>query len=248
LRYRARAIEETTVLELVGFDADDTLWHSEPYFQEAHAQFEHILGRYLDLADARVHERLLDTERLNIKLFGYGAKGMTLSMIETAIELTGARISGRDIGTLVELGKSILTHPVELLPGVREAVAQITQSHQLVLITKGDLFHQEMKVRQSQLADLFHRIEIVSEKDTSTYARLLQEFGLPAGRFAMVGNSLRSDIEPVLALGGSGVHLPYAVTWALESEHQADLGSQRLRVVDAMAAVPGAIAELSALA
>ena len=111
------------MIELVGFDADDTLWHSEPYFQDAHAQFERILGNYLDLADARVHERLLATERRNIKLFGYGAKGMTLSLIETAIELTDAAISGRDVQALIELGKGILTHPVELLPGAREAVA-----------------------------------------------------------------------------------------------------------------------------
>ncbi len=233
------------MIELVGFDADDTLWHSEPYFQQAHAAFENILGRYIDLADARVHERLLATERRNIKLFGYGAKGMTLSLIETAIELTDARIGGADIGALLELGKAVLTHPVELLPGVRAAVEAVARSHRVVLITKGDLFHQEAKVRQSGLADLFHRIEIVSEKDPATYARLFEEFALPAERFAMVGNSLRSDIAPVLALGGCGVHVPYAITWALEAEHQADLGSARLRVVESLAGVPGAIAELS---
>jgi putative hydrolase of the HAD superfamily len=232
------------MIELVGFDADDTLWHSEPYFQDAHARFERVLGRYIDLADARVHERLLATERRNIKVFGYGAKGMTLSLIETAIELTDAAISGRDIQALVELGKAILVHPVELLPGVREAVGAVAEHHRVVLITKGDLFHQEAKVRDSGLADLFHRIEVVSEKDTATYRRLFEEFGQLPQHFAMVGNSLRSDIEPILALGGCGVHVPYAVTWALEAEHAADLGSPRLRVVDGMAAVPVAIAEL----
>ena len=150
------------MLELIGFDADDTLWHSEPYFQDAHAHFERILGAYIDLADARVHERLLATERRNIKLFGYGAKGMTLSLIETAIELTAAAISGRDVQALIELGKGILTHPVELLPGARAAVAQVAERHKVVLITKGDLFHQEANVRDSCLADLFHRIDIVS--------------------------------------------------------------------------------------
>jgi len=220
------------VIECVGFDADDTLWHSEPYFQDAHAQFEHILGRYVDLADARVHERLLATERRNIKLFGYGAKGMTLSMVETAIELSDSTISSRDVHALIQLGKAILIHPVELLPGVRDAVAAVASQYRVVLITKGDLFHQEAKVRESQLADLFHRIEIVSEKDQSTYARVLDELALPAARFAMVGNSLRSDIEPVLALGGCAVHVPYAITWALEAEHAADLISPRLRVVE----------------
>ena len=233
------------MIELVGFDADDTLWHSEPYFQDAHAAFERILAGYLDLSDARLHERLLATERRNIALFGYGAKGMTLSMIETAIELTDARIAGRDIQALVDLGKSILTHPVELLPDVRDAVAAVAEHCRVVLITKGDLFHQEAKVRDSGLADLFHRIEIVSEKNTETYARLFEEFAMPAARFAMVGNSLRSDIEPVLALGGSGVHVPYAITWAHEAEHAADLASPRLRVVESMAKVPAAIAALA---
>jgi putative hydrolase of the HAD superfamily len=235
---------EVQMIELVGFDADDTLWHSEPYFQDAHAKFERILGRYIDLADARVHERLLATERRNIKVFGYGAKGMTLSLIETAIELTDAAISGRDIQALVELGKSILAHPVELLPDVRAAVAAVAEHHRVVMITKGDLFHQEAKVRSSGLADLFHRIEVVSEKDTATYRRLFEEFAQAPAHFAMVGNSLRSDIEPVLALGGFAVHVPYAVTWALEAEHGADLGSPRLSVVDRMAAVPAAIAAL----
>lgn len=229
------------MIELVGFDADDTLWHSECYFQQAHAEFEQVLGRYLDLADARVHEGLLATERRNIKLFGYGAKGMTLSMIETAIQLSDARIGGADIAELLALGKSILTHPVELLPGVREAVKGVAATHRVVLITKGDLFHQEAKVRESGLADLFHRIEIVSEKDPATYARLLAEFALPASRFAMVGNSLRSDIEPVLALGGYGVHVPYALTWAHEAEHQADMGSSRFQAVPSIAEVPLAL-------
>lgn len=234
------------MLELVGFDADDTLWHSEPYFQDAHARFERILGSYIDLADARVHERLLATERRNIKLFGYGAKGMTLSLIETAIELTDAAISGRDVQALIELGKGILTHPVELLPGAREAVAAVARSHRVVLITKGDLFHQEAKVRDSGLADLFHRIEIVSEKDPATYTRLFEEFGLDASRFAMVGNSLRSDIEPVLALGGAGVHVPYAITWAHEAEHAVDAAHPRLKVAASLAEVPAAIAALAA--
>lgn len=233
------------MLELVAFDADDTLWHSEIYFQQAHAEFERILGAYLDLADAQVHERLLAVERRNIKLFGYGAKGMTLSLIETAIELTEARISSRDIRALLDLGKAVLTHPVELLPDVRETVQTVLADYRVVLITKGDLFHQEAKVRDSGLAELFHRIEIVSEKDVATYARLLEEFSLPAERFAMVGNSLRSDIEPVLALGGAGVHVPYAVTWALEREHAVDPGARRLRVVERMAEVPAALQALA---
>jgi putative hydrolase of the HAD superfamily len=206
------------MIELVGFDGDDTLWHSEGYYQAVHDDFERLVGNYVDLADARVHERLLETERRNIRLFGYGAKGMTLSMVETAIEITGERISARDVHQLLRLGKQVLEHPVELLPGIREAVAEVARDFRIVLVTKGDLFHQEAKVARSGLADLFHRIEIVSEKDAATYRRVLGEFSLAPERFAMVGNSLRSDIEPVVELGGWGVYMPYHVTWAHELE------------------------------
>ena len=236
------------MIDLVGFDADDTLWHSEVHFQAAHAEFERILGAYVDLADARVHDRLLATERRNIRVFGYGAKGMTLSMIETAVELTGERISAADIHRLLGLGKEILAHPVELLPGVREAVAEVAARHRVVLITKGDLFHQEAKVRQSGLSDLFHRIEIVSEKDPPTYQRLFEEFEVDAARFLMVGNSLRSDIEPVVRLGGWGVHVPYPVTWALEREHGLEAGHMRVAEAASPAEVPAAVARLAARA
>jgi putative hydrolase of the HAD superfamily len=203
-------------IELVGFDADDTLWHSERYFQDAHAEFERIVGGYVDLADAGVHDRLLATERENIKLFGYGAKGMVLSMIETAIALSGERISAADLHRIVGLGKSILQHPVELLPGVRAAVEAVAATHRVVLITKGDLFHQERKVAASGMADLFQRIEIVSEKDEKSYARLFKEFEISPAQFAMVGNSQKSDIAPVLGLGGWGIHVPYPLVWALD--------------------------------
>lgn len=234
------------MIEWVGFDADDTLWHSEIHFQASHAEFERILEPYVDLADAAVHRHLLDTERRNVKIFGYGVKGMTLSMIETALQMTGERISAADIHRLLQLGKSLLAHPVELLPGIREAVAAVAACHTVVLITKGDLFHQESKVRDSGLADLFHRIEIVSEKDPPTYLRLLAEFGVDAERFAMVGNSLRSDIEPVVALGGYGIHVPYPVTWALDAEHGLDPNHPRVATVQSAAEIPLALARLGA--
>jgi putative hydrolase of the HAD superfamily len=236
------------MVRMVGFDADDTLWHSEVHFQAAHAEFERIVGAYVDLGDAGLHGRMLATERRNIKLFGYGAKGMTLSMIETAVEITGERISAADVHRLLALGKEILVHPVELLPGVREAVAAVAAAHPVVLVTKGDLFHQEAKVRQSGLAELFHRIEIVSEKDPATYARLFEEFAVAPGEFLMVGNSMRSDIEPVVRLGGWGVHVPYPVTWALEAEHGLEAGHPRVAEAASAAAIPAAVAALVARA
>ena len=233
---------------LVGFDADDTLWHSEGYFQAANAEFERILGGYIDLADARVHERLLATERGNLKIFGYGAKGMALSMVETAIELTAERISAHDLHRIVLLGKDILNHPVELLPDARAAVEAVAATHRIVLITKGDLFHQEAKIAASGLADLFTRIEIVSEKNPAAYARVVRECGVLPAQFAMIGNSLRSDIEPVLGLGGWGVHVPYHVTWAHELDHGVAEDERRVLRIDSAAQIPQAVAQLDARA
>lgn len=237
-------MEKTSQLKLIGFDGDDTLWHSEDYYQQAGAAFAAIVGHYVDLADGRMAADMLTTEQRNLALFGYGAKGMTLSMVETAIAITGQRISATDIHQIVEIGKSVLQHPVELLPGMREVVEQMADSYPIVLITKGDLFHQEKKVAQSGLADLFQRIEIVSEKNAAAYRRVLGEFALQPAQFVMVGNSLRSDIEPVVKLGGWGIHLPYHVTWAHELEN--DLGSDHPHViaVDAPSAIPAALAQL----
>jgi len=235
-------------ITLVGFDADDTLWHSEIHFRSAHAQFERILSSYLDLADSRLHDRLLETEKSNIRLFGYGAKGMTLSMLETAIAMTEGRITARDLARILDLGKDVLAHPVELLPDIRSAVEAVAATHEVVLITKGDLFHQETKIAASGLGDLFSRIEIVSEKDPAAYARVIAECGAAPAQFAMVGNSLRSDIAPVLALGGWGVHMPYPVTWALEMVHDVADDDPRVQRIDAPAQIPLAIARLEASA
>ncbi|KAF1711447.1 haloacid dehalogenase [Pseudoxanthomonas kalamensis DSM 18571] len=228
----------------VGFDGDDTLWKSEDYYRAAELEFEGILGTYLDLDNRRTLERLLETERRNLRIFGYGAKGMTLSMIEAAIELTGERISARDLHRIIEIGRATLQHPVELIDGIRAAVEAVAAEHEIVLITKGDLFHQESKIEQSGLADLFHRIEVVSEKDPATYRRVLRELDVPAERFVMIGNSMRSDIAPVLQVGGWGVYLPYPVTWAHEAEHDEIADAGRWREVDAAAGLPQALAEI----
>ena len=229
-------------IELVGFDGDDTLWHSEGYYQHAGAEFERIVGAYVDLEDAQTRARLLAAERRNLALFGYGAKSMTLTMVETAIELTDGAISARDIHRIVALGKAILEHPVELLPGIREAVEEVAARYRVVLITKGDLHHQERKVARSGLDDLFHRIEIVSEKSERSYRKVLDEFGLVVEAFVMVGNSMRSDIEPVVGLGGWGVYVPYHVTWEHELEHEVEAGHPRVIGVAHASEIPDAVA------
>lgn len=205
-------------LKMIGFDGDDTLWRSEDYFAQAQATFESIVSPYVDLRGDALHARLYAVEKRNLAVFGYGVKGMALSMIEAAIAITDARITAGDIHRIIETAQSMLRHPVELLPGIRDAVQAVGSRWPVVLVTKGDLFHQEAKVRESGLSDLFQRIEIVSEKDVATYSRLLAEFGLSADEFAMVGNSLRSDIAPVIELGGWGVHIPYHLTWVHERE------------------------------
>ncbi|AVP97475.1 haloacid dehalogenase [Ahniella affigens] len=204
------------MIEILAFDADDTLWHSEIHFRDAQQAYERILAHYLDVADAVVHQRLLEVERRNVKRFGYGAKGMTLSMIEAAITLTEGRISGHHVQAILEIGHGVLEHPVELLPHVEETVAELAKRQVLVLITKGDLFHQEAKVARSGMGRYFRRIEIVSEKDVPTYQRLLEELNVSPDRFMMVGNSPKSDIQPVLALGGHGVLIPYPILWEME--------------------------------
>ncbi|MHB1057939.1 MAG: HAD family hydrolase [Rhodanobacter sp.] len=236
------------MLQLVGFDGDDTLWHSEGYYRAASGEFAAIVGRYVDLGDRHVHDTMLATEQRNLELFGYGAKGMALSMVETAIAISDGRITAADIHRLVELGKRVLQHPVELLPGIRDAVEAVAARYEVVLITKGDLFHQEKKVAQSGMAGLFRRIEIVSEKNAATYLRVLGEFSLQPAQFAMVGNSLRSDIEPVVRLGGWGVHLPYHVTWAHELENGLGADEPCMLTVDAPAGIPAAVERLRELA
>ncbi len=230
------------MIELVGFDGDDTLWHSEGYYRHAGAEFERIVGAWVYIGDVAVRSRLLAVERRNLALFGYGAKGMTLSMVEAAIELTAGAISASDIHRIVALGKAVLEHPVELLPGIRAAVEAVAERHRVVLITKGDLFHQEHKVAQCGLGELFHRIEIVSEKDASSYSRVISECGSEPERFVMVGNSLRSDIEPVIVLGGWGVHMPYHVTWEHEMEHAVDSAHPRVITVASAQEIAEAVA------
>ena len=205
---------------VIAFDGDDTLWHHESLFTATHAQFRDLLARHVDVELAALDARLVETERKNLRLYGYGIKGYTLSMVETAIDVTDARIPTRDIATILELGRSMLEHPLELIEGAREAVEALAADEKWI-VTKGDLFDQEGKVARSGLADLFSRVEIVSEKDEATYRRLLTRHAVEPADFTMVGNSIRSDILPVLRIGGRAVHVPYHVTWAHELVHEA---------------------------
>jgi putative hydrolase of the HAD superfamily len=180
-----------------------------------------MLAPYVDAKN--VYDRMIEIERENVQLFGYGIKGFTLSMIETAIEITDGRVTAREIMALLDLGKGMLAHPTELLDGARDAIETASTVAPVVLITKGDLFDQESKLARSGLGELFDAVEIVSEKDDARYERVLREHGVDASGFVMVGNSMRSDVVPVVRVGGRAVHVPYHVTWALEEIDDADV-------------------------
>jgi putative hydrolase of the HAD superfamily len=233
-------------IEVVAFDGDDTLWHSESHFVDAHAQFVALVGPYVDGDPSVIDQRVVATERANLAIYGYGAKAFTLSLIESAIELTGGRVTSREISAILDLGKRLLDQPVELLDGVDEVVARLADDgYRLIVVTKGDLFHQEAKVAGSGLADRFARVEIVSEKDVSTYQRVMGEAGVAPGNFLMIGNSVRSDILPVVELGGHAAHLPYVYTWELEHVADADAARMGFHELTSIRQVPELLDRLS---
>ena len=231
------------MIEVVALDGDDTLWHSEQMFVDTQAGFRDLLAPHVDLDQAALDARLLDVERRNLSSFGYGVKAFTLSLIETAIEVTEGRIPGRDVQAILELGKALLDHPVQLLDDVLDVVDALTDRYRVMVITKGDLLHQESKVARSGLAELLWAVEIVSEKDEATYDRVLRRNGIDPATFVMVGNSVRSDVLPVLALGGRAVHVPYHVTWELEQPEE-DPEDHDFPVLAAFADLPACVAAM----
>lgn len=222
---------------VIGLDADDTLWHNETIFEKVHERYRALLSEYHDAAV--VVRTLLATEKRNLDLYGYGVKGFTLSAIETAIELTAGKISAEEIRTLIELGRDMLDHPVVLLDGVAETIAHLARSHELMLVTKGDLRDQQRKLTKSGLTPHFRRIEIVSEKDPETYAAVLNRHGISPQDFLMVGNSLKSDVLPVLSLGGYGAHIPYHLQWVLDRTEEMPADSDRFIRLGSIAELPG---------
>ncbi|MBI9088888.1 MAG: HAD family hydrolase [Desulfobacterium sp.] len=212
--FNNRGDEGMERIRVIAFDADDTLWVNEPIFRGVKAEFMTLLEKY---ADAKtIQERLLAVERENIGVFGYGVKGFLLSLIETAAQVSQERLSGADIQKLIALGKEMLASPVELMDGVEAVLEDLCRRYSLMIITKGDLLDQESKIARSKLAPYFDKIEILSEKDETAYDRVLSTHGVGPREFMMVGNSLRSDVLPVVNLGGHAVHVPFATTWAHE--------------------------------
>lgn len=229
------------MIRVVAFDGDDTLWHSEPEFIATQDRLREMVAPFVD--GDELDARMLERERANLARFGYGVKGFVLSMIETAIEVSDGQIPASDIGTIVDWAKVMLDHPVELLDGVRDTVEALHGRYQLMIITKGDLGHQESKVARSDLAELFWRIEIVSEKDPDTYRRIFDAHDIDAGHFVMIGNSIKSDVLPVIEAGGQGIHVPYHTTWELEHA-EPDRTVEAYWEVDHIRDVPELVARL----
>ena len=219
----------------VGLDADDTLWHNETIFRLTHDRFVSLLADHAD--HDTLEARLAETEKRNLRLYGYGVKGFTLSMIETAMELTGGEAPASVVREILAAGREMLAHPVETLPGVDEALATLSERYRLVLITKGDLLDQERKLAASGLGDLFAAIEIVSEKDRGTYDRVFARHGTGANEAVMAGNSMKSDVLPALEAGAFAVHIPYVVTWAQELA-DAPEGHDRYGALERIADLP----------
>ena len=229
-------------IRVVGLDGDDTLWHNETRFKLTQTELRELLHRHVLGADVDAH--LAGVEMKNLALYGYGVKAFTLSMIETAIELTKSRISAADLAVILGWGKRMLMEPTELLEGVESALRDLAKRYDLLLITKGDLFDQESKLARSGLADLFIGVEILSEKSVDSYRSVLRRRAITASDFVMVGNSLRSDIAPVLALGASAVHIPYHVTWHHEELPEDSLPKKGWRRLASISELAQALSEL----
>ncbi|PTQ73387.1 HAD family hydrolase [Celeribacter persicus] len=225
----------------IAFDADDTLWENEQFFRMTQDRFAELLADFTE-AD-HLAERLLAAERRNLGHYGFGIKGFVLSMIETAIEVTEERVPASVISELISAGQDMLRHPINLLDGVEETIGTLAETHEILLVTKGDLLDQERKLAQSGLGDLFDGIEVVSAKTPEVYSTIFARHGIAPERAMMVGNSMKSDVLPPIEIGAWGVYVPHNITWAIEHA-EAPEGHPRYRTLDTLRDLPGLIATL----
>ncbi|MBV5315125.1 MAG: HAD family hydrolase [Prolixibacteraceae bacterium] len=205
-------------IKVIGFDADDTLWVNEPFYQSVEKEFCQIMTPYLSTKETS--EELFRTEMQNLEIYGYGAKGFILAMIETALRVTGGKITSYEISCILDIGKTLLTMPIQLLDGVENVLQELQGKYKLILATKGDLLDQERKLQKSGLIGYFHHIEIMSDKHENNYKKLLSHLDIQPHEFLMVGNSVKSDILPVLNIGAKAIHVPFEVTWQHETHHE----------------------------
>jgi len=225
-------------IEVIGFDADDTLWVNEPYYREAESKFVKLVSGYGVGGD--IAASLFNTEMANLELYGYGIKAFMLSLVECAIDLTGGSVTASTISEIIGIGKGMLQRPIELLDGVKKVLEDLAPKYKLIVATKGDLLDQESKMKRSGISSFFHHIEVMSDKRDENYIQLLRHLEIEPSGFLMIGNSMKSDIIPVLNLGAMAIHIPFHTTWEHE-EVDEDPDSEYFIRVAGIREVPGLI-------
>jgi putative hydrolase of the HAD superfamily len=234
------------MIRLIGMDADDTLWDNEIIYVRAKRQFVGLLGQRIDPREGEEH--LSRVETANVPRFGYGIRSFTLSMVQAAAELLEGDLTSRHVNEILEIADSMLSTPVHLLPGARDVLEALASSHRLVLITKGDSFEQDRKIRHSGVRGFFGRVEVVIDKSLATYRSLLSEEAVAPEEFLMAGNSLRSDILPVLEIGAYAVYVPYEGTWEHEQAASEPIGARRYHRISSLRDLPSFVSRLSSTA
>nr|WP_321235240.1 HAD family hydrolase [uncultured Psychroserpens sp.] len=219
-------------IKVIGFDADDTLWVNETYFRDAELEFAKLLAPY-ETAN-KIDQELFKKEMENLPLYGYGVKGFVLSMVEMALELSNNTISNETIGKILDIGKDMLNKPVELLDGVEDTLKTLSKSYRLILATKGDLLDQERKLEKSNLTSYFHHIEVLSDKQDTNYSKLLEHLDIRPSEFLMVGNSLKSDILPLVNIGAEAIHVPFHTTWLHEQINENDTQEKAYQTISTL--------------
>lgn len=232
--------------DLIAFDGDDTLWHNERSYREGRRRFQQLLvDAGIELSDEEIEQCVNRTELANLQYFGYGVSSFALSLIETAIDLTGGRVTGRDLRGLIDLARDMLTEHIELFESARDTLATLSAAYPLMLVTKGDLLHQTSKLERSGLRSYFHHVEVVSHKTSDVYTAILNRHGINPSRFLMVGNSLKSDVLPVVEAGGWAVHVPAALSWSHEHAEAPDHARHRFFELPSLAALAALVATMA---
>lgn len=219
-------------VKVIGFDADDTLWVNETYFREAEMEFANLLSEYE--TPNKIDQELFRMEIDNLPLYGYGVKAFMLSMVESALELSNYTISQKTIESILNIGKNMLNKPVELLDGVEEILKELSKKYKLILATKGDLLDQERKLEKSGLTDYFHHIEVLSDKKEANYSQLLNHLDINPSQFLMIGNSLKSDVLPLVNLKAHAIHIPFHTTWAHEMVSDKEINGKSYKTLNSL--------------
>lgn len=219
-------------IKVIGFDADDTLWVNETYFRKAEEDFAKLLSEFE--TPNKIDQELFKKEIDNLPLYGYGVKAFTLSMVESALELSNYTISNKKIEKILNIGKSMLNEPVELLDGVEEVLDKLSKQYRLILATKGDLLDQERKLEKSGLTSFFHHIEVLSDKKEENYSKLLHHLDIKPENFLMIGNSLKSDVLPLIHIGAKAVHVPFHTTWAHEMVTEKEKNGKQYKTIQTL--------------